>query len=117
MWRPFKPLLIDESSLSVSPGSRVNVSAGEDSISTSVVNTNHQPLLKEGRVDFAGQFYQARDCEIAPRGPSPNGLPLLIAAFGPGLAHLMLETSPSAAPAMARLAKAVELFRATGPAA
>jgi probable F420-dependent oxidoreductase len=159
------------------------------------------PLLKEGRVDFAGQFYQARDCEIAPRGPSPNGPPLLIAASGPkmieltaryadlwatsaatpaalaerrselaaagsvvgrdtssvglaidpkadfpelddpprtraaekslagsaeeiaaqlaafrdaGLAHLLLETSPTTPPALARLARAVELFRATG---
>ncbi len=27
-----------------------------------------RPLLKEGRVDFDGKYYQARDCEIAPAG-------------------------------------------------
>src|SRR5215468_8708681 len=29
------------------------------------------PLLREGRVDFAGKYYHARDCAIAPRGPRP----------------------------------------------
>ena len=33
------------------------------------------PLLREGRVDFEGRYYQARDCEIAPRGPRPAGPP------------------------------------------
>ena len=33
------------------------------------------PLLREGRVDFAGQHYTARDCEILPRGPRPSGPP------------------------------------------
>src|SRR5262249_28998092 len=27
------------------------------------------PLLREGRVDFQGRFYSARDCELHPRGP------------------------------------------------
>ena len=31
------------------------------------------PLLREGRVDFQGQYYQARDCVLAPRGPRPDG--------------------------------------------
>src|SRR5438046_10635782 len=26
-------------------------------------------LLRHGHVDFAGQFYSARDCELRPRGP------------------------------------------------
>jgi alkanesulfonate monooxygenase SsuD/methylene tetrahydromethanopterin reductase-like flavin-dependent oxidoreductase (luciferase family) len=46
------------------------------------------PLLREGRVDFAGRFYQAHDCELRPRGPRPGGPPLLIAGFGPRLLRL-----------------------------
>ena len=37
-----------------------------------------RPLLKEGRVDFDGKYYQARDCEIAPRGPRSEGPPLMV---------------------------------------
>lgn len=40
------------------------------------------PLLKEGRVDFAGKYYQARDCEILPPGPRKDGPPLMIGSFG-----------------------------------
>ena len=29
-------------------------------------------LLREGAIDFDGQFYQARDCELLPRGPRGN---------------------------------------------
>ncbi len=41
-----------------------------------------RPLLKEGRVDFAGKYYQARDCEIRPQGPRKEGPPLMIGSFG-----------------------------------
>src|SRR5207245_9032145 len=34
-------------------------------------------LLREGRVDFAGEFYTARDCELIPR-LCPGGPPPLI---------------------------------------
>ena len=37
-----------------------------------------KPLLREGYVDFAGQYYQARNCEIVPRGPRPEGPPLMV---------------------------------------
>ncbi len=37
-----------------------------------------KPLLRDGHVDFAGQYYQARDCEDAPRGPRPGGPPLMV---------------------------------------
>jgi probable F420-dependent oxidoreductase len=47
-----------------------------------------RPLLKEGRVDFSGQYYQAKDCEIRPRGPRPEGPPLLIGGFGPRMLRL-----------------------------
>jgi alkanesulfonate monooxygenase SsuD/methylene tetrahydromethanopterin reductase-like flavin-dependent oxidoreductase (luciferase family) len=39
-------------------------------------------LLKDGHVDFAGRFYQARDCELRPRGPRPNGPPILVGGGG-----------------------------------
>ena len=39
-------------------------------------------LLQEGAVDFEGQFYQARDCELLPRGPRPAGPPLMIGSKG-----------------------------------
>lgn len=38
------------------------------------------PLLREGRVDVAGTYYQARDCELRPRGPRPHGPPILVGA-------------------------------------
>lgn len=39
-------------------------------------------LLREGRIDFEGEFYQARDCELVPRGPRPAGPPLMIGSVG-----------------------------------
>src|SRR5215213_7241251 len=42
------------------------------------------PLMRHGRVDFAGAYYQARDCELRPRGPRPQGPPVLIGALGHG---------------------------------
>ena len=39
-------------------------------------------LLREGRVDFEGRFYQARDCELRPRGPRPQGPPIMIGSTG-----------------------------------
>jgi probable F420-dependent oxidoreductase len=39
-------------------------------------------LLRDGHVDFDGQFYQARDLELVPRGPRPNGPPLMIGSAG-----------------------------------
>src|SRR5690606_16587855 len=35
-------------------------------------------LLRHGQVDFEGQYYSARECELRPRGPRPNGPPLMI---------------------------------------
>lgn len=37
-------------------------------------------LLKDGHIDFQGEFYSARDCELRPRGPSAStgGPPILI---------------------------------------
>ncbi len=47
-----------------------------------------RPLLKEGRVDFAGRYYTARECEIAPRSPRLGGPPLLIGASHPRMLRL-----------------------------
>ncbi len=43
-------------------------------------------LLREGRIDFEGKFYSARDCELVPRGAPerhPNGPPLMIGSTSP----------------------------------
>jgi alkanesulfonate monooxygenase SsuD/methylene tetrahydromethanopterin reductase-like flavin-dependent oxidoreductase (luciferase family) len=39
-------------------------------------------LLREGYIDFEGKYYTLRDCELRPRGPRPEGLPLLIGSRG-----------------------------------
>jgi probable F420-dependent oxidoreductase len=39
-------------------------------------------LLREGHVDFEGMYYQARDCELRPRGPRKQGPPILVGANG-----------------------------------
>ena len=41
------------------------------------------PLLREGRVDFVGRYFNARDCELRPRGPRPQGPPFLMGTRGP----------------------------------
>jgi probable F420-dependent oxidoreductase len=41
------------------------------------------PLLREGRVDFQGQYYAVRECELLPRGPRPGGPPIWIGASRP----------------------------------
>src|SRR3984893_4410173 len=38
-------------------------------------------LLREGKIDFAGEFYTARDCELVPR-PRPGGPPLMVGSIG-----------------------------------
>jgi probable F420-dependent oxidoreductase len=48
-----------------------------------------KPLLREGHVDFVGRYYQARDCDIAPRGPRPEGPPLMVGSeAGPRMLRL-----------------------------
>jgi probable F420-dependent oxidoreductase len=47
-----------------------------------------RPLLREGQVDFEGQYYQARNCEDLPRGPRAAGPPLLVGGEGPRLLRL-----------------------------
>ena len=47
-------------------------------------------LLREGAIDFDGQFYQARDAELLPRGPRPGGPPLMIGSRGPRMLRIAL---------------------------
>jgi probable F420-dependent oxidoreductase len=49
------------------------------------------PLLREGHVDFTGRYYQARDCEIVPRGPRASGPPVLIGGSGPRMLRLAAQ--------------------------
>ena len=50
-----------------------------------------RPLLKQGYVDFTGKYYTARDCEIRPRSPRPEGPPLMIGAFMPRMLRLAAQ--------------------------
>ncbi len=45
-------------------------------------------LLREGHVDFAGTYEQARDCELRPRGSRPQGPPLMIGSKGPRMLRI-----------------------------
>ena len=49
------------------------------------------PLLREGAVDFEGQYYTARDCFLRPRGPTPNGPPIWIGAKQPRMLQLSAQ--------------------------
>jgi len=47
-------------------------------------------LLREGAIDFDGRWYQARDCELLPRGPRAAGPPLMIGSIGPRMLRMTL---------------------------
>jgi alkanesulfonate monooxygenase SsuD/methylene tetrahydromethanopterin reductase-like flavin-dependent oxidoreductase (luciferase family) len=51
-------------------------------------------LLRDGRIDFEGKFYTARDCELLPRGATerhPNGPPLMVGSTSP---RMLAITTP-----------------------
>ncbi|HEU5422019.1 MAG TPA: LLM class flavin-dependent oxidoreductase [Nitrolancea sp.] len=50
-------------------------------------------LLREGQVTFDGRFYQAHEAEIRPRGPRPQGPPIMIGArvTSPRMLRLCVE--------------------------
>ena len=50
-----------------------------------------KPLLRDGTVDHAGTYYQARDCADLPRGPRPHGPPLLVGGEGPRMLRLTAQ--------------------------
>ena len=47
------------------------------------------PLVREGKVDFTGEFYSAPDCEMRPQPQRP--IPVLIASKGPRMLGLTAE--------------------------
>jgi alkanesulfonate monooxygenase SsuD/methylene tetrahydromethanopterin reductase-like flavin-dependent oxidoreductase (luciferase family) len=49
-------------------------------------------LLRDGRIDFDGTYYQARDCELLPRGPrgDSGGPPLMVGSIGPRMLEITL---------------------------
>jgi len=47
-------------------------------------------LLREGRIDFNGEFYQARDCELLPRPTWAGGPPLMIGSKGERMLEIAL---------------------------
>jgi alkanesulfonate monooxygenase SsuD/methylene tetrahydromethanopterin reductase-like flavin-dependent oxidoreductase (luciferase family) len=49
-------------------------------------------LLRDGQIDFQGQYYEARDCELRPRGPRPGGPPIVVGASTAGPRMLDLAT-------------------------
>ena len=48
-------------------------------------------LLRNGHIDFDGRYYQARDCELRPRGPRPHGPPIMIGTTGPRMLALTAQ--------------------------
>ena len=70
-------------------------------------------LLREGHIDFEGRYYSARDCELRPRGPRENGIPIMLGTTGPKMLRLtaryadqwnvwlaMTDSSPERVPAL-----------------
>lgn len=47
-------------------------------------------LLRDGHIDFDGAYYQLRDCELLPRGPRPDGPPLLVGSNGPRMLRITM---------------------------
>jgi probable F420-dependent oxidoreductase len=45
-------------------------------------------LLKQGQIDFEGTYYSARECELRPRGPRPQGPPIMLGTTGPRMLRL-----------------------------
>jgi probable F420-dependent oxidoreductase len=46
-------------------------------------------LLRHGQVDFEGRYSSVRDCELRPRGPRPQGPPILIGSTAPRMLGLL----------------------------
>jgi alkanesulfonate monooxygenase SsuD/methylene tetrahydromethanopterin reductase-like flavin-dependent oxidoreductase (luciferase family) len=45
-------------------------------------------LLREGKIDHVGRYYEARDCALLPRGPRLQGPPILVGAGRDRMLHL-----------------------------
>ncbi len=47
-------------------------------------------LLRSGAIDFEGRYYTLRDCELLPRGPRPEGPPLMVGSNGPRMLRITM---------------------------
>jgi alkanesulfonate monooxygenase SsuD/methylene tetrahydromethanopterin reductase-like flavin-dependent oxidoreductase (luciferase family) len=47
-------------------------------------------LLHDGRCDFAGDYYRVTDAELIPRGPRPEGPPLMVGSMGERMLSITL---------------------------
>ena len=47
-------------------------------------------LLRNGQIDYEGTYYQVRDCELRPRGPRPQGPPIMVGSSSKGKRMLRL---------------------------
>ncbi len=47
-------------------------------------------LLRDGHIDFHGEFYDADDCVLNPRSPRPDGPPLMVGSTGPRMLGITL---------------------------
>jgi probable F420-dependent oxidoreductase len=45
-------------------------------------------LLRGGQIDFEGRYYSARECELRPRGPRPEGPPIMVGTRGPRMMRI-----------------------------
>jgi alkanesulfonate monooxygenase SsuD/methylene tetrahydromethanopterin reductase-like flavin-dependent oxidoreductase (luciferase family) len=45
-------------------------------------------LLRDGQVDFEGTYYSARECELRPRGPRGNHIPIMLGTRGEKMLRL-----------------------------
>lgn len=52
-------------------------------------------LLRHGHVDFKGKYYEARECEMRPRGPRAGSLPIMIGASGDRMLHMTARYAES----------------------
>lgn len=48
-------------------------------------------LLRHGHVDFEGEYHVARECVLKPRGPRPNGPPILMGTVKPRMMACMAK--------------------------
>jgi alkanesulfonate monooxygenase SsuD/methylene tetrahydromethanopterin reductase-like flavin-dependent oxidoreductase (luciferase family) len=46
-------------------------------------------LLRTGRIDHQGRFHTIRDCELRPRGPRPEGPPIMVGAVKPRMLRIL----------------------------
>jgi probable F420-dependent oxidoreductase len=47
-------------------------------------------LMREGAIDFDGQFFKARDCVLLPTPTRPGGPPLMVGSTGPRMLEITL---------------------------